>query len=293
MPPVTGKRSKLKTAALKSLREFDFTEADFAQAQDLLHKLTGMTMGARKGDLVYSRLVRRIRSTGAGSFPGYLQLVRSDGAESEHFVNALTTNLTSFFREPHHFPILGGHALRSKPQGGYRVWCAAASTGEEPYTIAIALANAYGTSSPPVRITATDLDTNVLATARNGIYDEARITSLDRSLLATHFLRGKNGKSGQVRVSAALRERIEFKQLNLLGATWPLAGPFDAIFLRNVLIYFDRPAQLKTLRRLAGHLAPGGLLFTGHSESLFYASDIFRPVGPTVYEHAAARAQRP
>jgi chemotaxis protein methyltransferase CheR len=283
---MTGKRSSPtahRPVDLREIREFPFAESDFAQACSLFEQLTGMTMVRRKVDLVYGRLIRRLRARSVHSFASYFEIVRRDPLESEQFVNALTTNLTSFFREPQHFPILRDHALKVKPKGELRVWCAAASTGEEPYSIAITLAETYGSAPPPAQIVATDLDTNVLRAAREGIYDGERIAKLDPTMLKKYFLRGKGPNRGRACVAAEIRDSVSFAPLNLLSNDWSVKSPFDAIFLRNVLIYFNRTEQLKVISRVAGYLVDDGLLFTGHSESLFYASHLFRAIGPTVY----------
>ena len=260
-------------------REFEYNEGDFARAAALFKRYTGMATLERKRDLVYSRLIRRVRLTGSGTFRVYLKKVSQDEREAEQFVNALTTNLTYFFREKHHFPILADHAACATGHR-YRVWSAASSTGEEPYSIAITLARLR----IGAEIVATDLDTNVLKTAREGMYSEAHGASLTPDVLQAYFLRGKGLNEGRIRVTEALRKSIAFEQLNLLRPDWCVRGKFDAIFLRNVMIYFDRPSQLAVLARLAEHLHDEGLLFTGHAESLFYASQLFRPVGPTVYK---------
>jgi chemotaxis protein methyltransferase CheR len=265
------------------LREVSFTREDFAQTVGLLQQLTGMVIRERKRDLVYGRIMRRLRATGTASFSEYLDRVRSDEVEAEQFVNALTTNLTSFFREAHHFPVLADHALRAKPNGNLHVWCAASSTGEEPYSIAITLAQAYGTVPPPATILATDLDTNVLHTAREGVYDVERVKNVPPDVLKAFFLKGKGENAGRVRVSRAVRESVVFERMNLLGTQFPPKRRFDAIFLRNVLIYFKREDQREVLQRIAATLADDGILITGHSESLFYAGDLFKTVGSTVY----------
>ena len=281
--PTTGRPSKLEGADLRGLREFGYGKTEFAQACALFERFTGMTMIKRKRDLVYGRLIRRLRATGETSFETYLARVERDKGEAEHFVNSLTTNLTSFFREAHHFPILAEHATRKRSGRRYRVWCAAASTGEEPYSIAMTLAQAHGLLPSPAEVIATDIDTNVLSSAREGTYSEERVASLDGSALRDFFLRGKGKHVGKVRVIEALRKSIVFRQQNLLGGRWSVNGPFDAIFLRNVMIYFDRDSQVKTLEKIHSHLADDGLLFTGHAESLFYASHLFKAVNANVY----------
>jgi chemotaxis protein methyltransferase CheR len=230
-----------------------------------------------------------LRATGLVSFAKYLDDLESGrgGDEWEAFTNALTTNLTSFFREAHHFPILAEHVQKIKEP--MSVWCSASSTGEEPYSIAITLCEAYGTLTPPAHIIATDIDTNVLTTAANGVYPIDRLDKMSPERAKKFFLRGKGDQSGLVRVRPELRQLITFKQLNLLADGWPITGPFDAIFCRNVMIYFDKPTQGKILSRFVPLMKPDGLLFAGHSENFLYVSDSIKLRGKTVYELASSR----
>ncbi|MGA7749052.1 MAG: CheR family methyltransferase, partial [Gallionella sp.] len=208
----------------------------------------------------------------------------------EAFVNALTTNLTSFFREPHHFPILAEHIAMQKGKHNVALWCSAASTGEEPYSMAMTLAETFGNFTPNVSIIATDVDTNVLATADAGIYPIERVEKLSESVVKRFFLRGTGGQSGLVRVRPELRAMVTFRQVNLLSDVWPIRGPLDAIFCRNVMIYFDKETQLKILQRFAPLLQPDGLVFAGHSESFYNAMHLFKLRGKTVYELANPKA---
>src|SRR5690606_10029877 len=187
------------------------------------------------------------------------------GPEWEAFVNALTTNLTSFFRESHHFDELVRH-LRQLDTQNITIWCSAASTGEEPYSIAIAACEAFGSLTPPVRILATDIDTNVLRTAASGVYALDRIASLSEQRRRAYFQRGSGPNAERGRVRPALQSLVTSRQLNLLDASYGLRGGFQAVFCRNVMIYFDKPTQYAVLSRMAPLLAPGGLLFAGHSE---------------------------
>jgi chemotaxis protein methyltransferase CheR len=183
--------------------------------------------------------------------------------------------------------------LREAARAGEpRVWSAACSTGEEPYSVAITAAETFGTSRPPVRILATDIDTAVLETARRGVYRDASVARLDAGVVRRHFRRGAGGSAGAIEVSEGLRERIDFRRLNLLDAAWPVQERFDAIFCRNVLIYFDRAGQRAILERLAPRLAPGGVLCVGHAENLHWARDLFAPCGRTAYR-AARPGSRP
>jgi chemotaxis protein methyltransferase CheR len=267
-------------------REFLFTSKDFERIRQLIYDHAGISLNSSKQDMVYTRLARRLRATGISSFKEYLALLENgDEAEWEAFSNSLTTNLTSFFREPYHFPLLAEH-LRKQKGHPISLWCSAASTGEEPYTMAMTAVDAFGTFTPPVSIVATDIDTNVLATAEAGIYPVERVEKLSAAVVKRFFLRGKGAHAGFVRVRPELRALITFKQMNLLSPAWDVRGPFDAIFCRNVMIYFDKDTQLKILERFAPLLQPDGLLFSGHSESFHNAGHVFTLRGKTVYELA-------
>lgn len=264
------------------LRNFELSDHDFKRVRDLIYGLAGISLSASKRDMVYSRLSRRLRSTGLGDFGAYLDVVESgDATEVEAFTNALTTNLTAFFREAHHFPIFADHLTRNGQQ--QTVWCSAASTGEEPYTIAMTAVEAFGRFDPPVRILASDVDTNVLATAQAGVYTDDRIAKLEPERVKRFFKRGSGVNAGKVRVREELRRLITFRQINLLEDKWPVRGPLDVIFCRNVMIYFDKPTQLAILERFAPLLRDDGLLFAGHSESFHNAAHLFKLRGKTVY----------
>jgi chemotaxis protein methyltransferase CheR len=268
-------------------REFTFTLEDFERVSRLIHEHAGISLKPSKQDMVYSRLARRLRATGVDNFRDYLALLESgNGAEWEAFVNSLTTNLTSFFREPHHFQLLAEHATRNKGQQPISLWCSAASTGEEPYSMAMTMVDAFGSFTPPVSIVASDVDTNVLAKAEAGVYPVERIEKLSADVVKRFFLRGTGAQSGFVKVRPELQAMITFRQVNLLGDIWPVRGPLDAIFCRNVMIYFDKETQLRILQRFVPLLHPDGLVFAGHSESFYNATHLFRLRGKTVYELA-------
>jgi chemotaxis protein methyltransferase CheR len=235
---------------------------------------------------------RLVRASGHGSFNEYLDtLERSgDAAAWQRFVNALTTNLTSFFREAHHFPMLARHLHEWRRRPAV-LWCAAASTGEEPYSIAMTACEAFDTLTPPVRIVASDIDTQVLDTAARGIYPLDRVENVDATRLRRFFQRGTRANAGMVRLRAEVRALVDFRQANLLDASWPVRGGLAAIFCRNVLIYFDRATQARIVERFAPLLDDGGLLFAGHSESLAYAHDLFRLRGQTVYDKRSRAAR--
>jgi chemotaxis protein methyltransferase CheR len=267
-------------------KEFDFafTAKDFARVRTLIYREAGIALAESKQQMVYSRLARRLRALGMNSFQTYLDDLESthDGDEWIAFTNALTTNLTAFFREAHHFPILAEHARRK--QAPLSIWCAASSTGEEPYSIAMTLCEAFNTLTPPVSIVATDIDTQVLEIAERGVYARERVEKLPPEQLRRFFLKGRGEQADRVRVRPELSQLIRFQSLNLLGAKWPIEGQFDAVFCRNVMIYFDKPTQSKILSRFVPLMKPDALLFAGHSENFMYISDAFKLRGKTVYE---------
>lgn len=266
-------------------REYDFTQQDFDRVKKLIYDHAGISLSSSKKNMVYSRLSRRLRANGMNSFREYLSFLDKAGeTEWQEFTNALTTNLTAFFREEHHFPILESHVDKRRNQPKIQIWCSAASTGEEPYSIAMAVVNAFKTFTPPVHILATDLDTNVLEKARLGIYNMDRLDKMPKEKLKSFFLKGSGAHAGSARVRSELRNLITFRQLNLLDSNWHVRGPFDVIFCRNVMIYFDKPTQYKILKRFAPLLAKDGLLFAGHSESFHHAADLFKLREKTVYE---------
>jgi chemotaxis protein methyltransferase CheR len=266
--------------------EFGFSRADFDRVRALIYKHAGISLHEGKHAMVYSRLSRRLRDTGHKSFSAYLQwLESSTGAQStqewQEFVNCLTTNLTSFFREEHHF-----HALAEdlKPLAGkpVRIWCCAASTGEEPYSIAMTCHEALGANAQ-LQICASDIDTNVLNTAKRGVYN-ADARGLDQTRLRNFFMRGTGDNAGRIRIKPELQRWIDFRSLNLMDAQWSLGEPFHLVFCRNVMIYFDAPTQRKVLERIHKVMRPHGLLFVGHSENFTESKDLFRLRGKTIYE---------
>ncbi len=273
-------------------REFEYTDRDFSLVCDLIRKRAGIALTDSKRDMVYSRLTRRLRTLGLSRFEDYLtQLLEQppDGEEWQQFTNALTTNLTSFFRENHHFEILAAQLQRLKAKGGHvDLWCCAASTGEEPYSILITACEVWGTLKPPVRLWATDVDTQVLETGSRGTYPIDRIANLTDEQKKTFFLRGTGSNDGLVRIKPALRELVEFQTLNLLDASYPRSPEFAAIFCRNVMIYFDKPMQREILAKIVLKMGPESLLYTGHSENYLHAGDIVAPMGRSLYRRAGA-----
>jgi len=262
-------------------REFVWSSGDFTRIKALIYKKAGISLHDGKHAMVYSRVSRRLRETGHGSFKSYLDwLERHDGPEWQEFVNALTTNLTAFFRESHHFDILSQH-LRGKPSHNWRLWCSAASTGEEPYSIAMTCAEALGTSGS-FHIVNSDIDTKVLATAARGVYKtESKGLSTER--LQRFFMRGKGTNAGLMKVKPELQKHMEFMTINLIHDL-PLREPFDVVFCRNVMIYFDGHTQREVLERIHRVMKPGGMLFVGHAENFSDARNLFVLRGKTVYE---------
>ncbi|MFD0738955.1 CheR family methyltransferase [Lysobacter koreensis] len=275
-------------------RVFAFDDRDFRRVCRLIHDRAGIHLNPHKRDMVYSRLVRRLRAQGLERFSDYLDLVETDpDAEAQAFVNALTTNLTSFFREGHHFEALASQLLATQRAGkDLLIWCCAASTGEEPYSLAITACEAFGTLTPPVRILATDIDTSVLQTAARGVYPIERIDALDVQRKRRFFQRGGGPNAGQCRVRPELQALVSFRPLNLLDDDYGLRGSYAAVFCRNVMIYFDKPTQYHVLQRLAPLLAPEGRLYAGHSESFNHALDLVAPCGRTVYRAATPGGRR-
>jgi len=268
---------------------FEFTEADFTNLREMVLTHTGITLAEHKRDLMYSRLTKRLRALGLTKFCDYCKFLKNDvDNELEHFTNAITTNLTSFFREKHHFEHLAQDIVPRlmdayKINKRIRIWSAGCSTGEEAYSLAIALSEVIpGIDSRDIRILATDLDSEVIQTAKNGIYPEARIEALDSQRKKTWFKKGSGELQGKIQVSPELRKLITFKQLNLMHE-WPMSGKFDVVFCRNVVIYFDKPTQKKLFERFANVMRPESTLFIGHSETLKNVSDRFELKSKTVY----------
>ncbi len=268
-------------------RDLILTDADFRRIRELIYQRAGIVLAEHKREMVYSRLAKRLRHHGLTRFSDYLAKLdhHPDSHEWETFTNSLTTNLTAFFREAHHFPLLADH-LR-KVGGPVKIWCAAASTGEEPYSLAMTLVETLGARASQSRIVATDIDTEALKKARTGVYPLDQVRKIDESRVKQFFQKGTGRRSGYARVRSDVAELVEFKPLNLLDSRWPVEGPFDVIFCRNIMIYFDKKTQADILRRFAPLLKPDGLLFAGHSENFSYISPEFKLRGQTVYTLAA------
>ncbi len=263
--------------------QYSLSDAELTKINELIYRRAGIALSDQKRDMVFNRLSRRLRTLGTRSFKDYIDVLENNpnDAEWQQFINALTTNLTSFFRESHHFPVLAQHA-RSR-QNNYSVWCTAASTGEEPLSIAITLEETLGKSLTPPRVWATDIDTEVLIKAKQGLYHLRDIDALTDEQKRNWFLRGTEQQKQMVKVKKELASCIHFERLNLIDMNWNVPAPFDAIFCRNVLIYFDQKTQLIIINRFAKMLKAGGLLFVGHSEHFGKSSGPFRLQGQSVY----------
>jgi len=259
------------------------SDVHFRRICQLIYQRAGIVLASHKRDMVYNRLVRRLRLLGLDDFGDYLGMLEANTSDAEWqaFINALTTNLTAFFREGHHFPILAEHARQKK--GEYKVWSAASSTGEEPYSIAITLADVLGEGTGRWKVFASDIDTQVLEKAQSGVFRQQELKTLSPQQLQRYFMRGTGPHEGYVRVRQELTKQVEFAAINLLDARLQTPGPFDAIFCRNVMIYFDKKTQQDILSRFVPLLKPGGLLFAGHSENFSHLSRDFWLRGQTVY----------
>lgn len=267
-------------------REFPYTEADFRFIVDQAKKYAGIALADQKQDMVYSRLARRVRALGLGSIRDYCNLLDSDRREQEigHFVNAITTNLTSFYREAHHFSHLEEQLKKARTGDRIRLWSAGCSAGMEPYTMALTCVRALkNPRSYDVKILATDIDTNILDRAKRGMYPEKDMEKVPRDLLAEYFSRKIVDGDVFYEASGELKRLITFNPLNLMGE-WPIKGPFDAIFCRNVMIYFDKPTQDTLLLRFAKLLKARGYLYLGHSESVRGLESTFRLLSNTTYQ---------
>lgn len=275
----------------EKVREFEYTPADFDFLRKLSNQHSGILVPDDKFDMFYSRLSKRLRALGFTSFKQYCQYLKNNSdTEFTEFINAVTTNLTSFFRENHHFEYLSKTVipgLLKKHAGSKRisVWSAGCSTGEEPYSLAMTLKENVP-ADWQINILATDLDTNVLAAAADGIYAADRITGIAELRLKRWFQKGVGRQANKVRVKSELKDLIEFKQLNLMQE-WPMKGYFDFIFCRNVLIYFDRETKAMLASRYCGLLEEGSYLFIGHSESLHQLQTGFSLIGNTIYRKSS------
>ena len=276
--------------------EFPLSERDFSRIRERVYAVAGISLSDAKRTLVVARLSKVVRALRLNSFDSYLDYLERHGTadDSQEFVNALTTNLTRFWREDHHFAHLVDYvgdlmkARASQSSKRLRIWSAGCSTGQEPYTIALTLLSAFPELKRwDFKILATDIDTAVIAKAASATYPDSELNGLspERTRLFDKL------SDGRIKVPAAVASLVSFKQLNLMSTPWPMKGPFDAVFCRNVAIYFDKPTQAQVFGRLGAILAPGGFLYIGHSENLGAGGAGFRLVGKTIYQSRSERAK--
>ena len=273
--------------------ELSFSDAEFAEIRAVIKDLTGINMSETKRQLVYRRIMTRLRATGIEHTRDYISYLKNgDVAELEAFANAVTTNLTSFFRENHHFEYLAENILpeiatrKASGRRRLRIWSAGCSTGEEPYSIAMTLKESLpGIAQWDAKILCTDVDTEVIKTCKAGVYARGRIDKISQRQQKRWFRKGRSTEGEMVKVDPELQALTVFKPLNLMH-DWPMTGRFDVIFCRNVIIYFDKPTQRILIDRFAEHLEDNGFLILGHSETLFNVSDRFSLIGNTIYQKA-------
>ncbi len=279
--------------------DFEFTDDDFHRIRGLILSHAGIHLGHNKRAMVYSRLGRQLRKLRIASFKEYLDHMESGtGAELAAFINSLTTNLTYFYRETHHFSALREFVQKGGLPWNSTIWSAGCSTGEEAYSIAMVLATALGSRSQVGQVVASDIDTSVLEHAERGVYPAERTKNIPPAELKRFFLGGAGENAGFVKVRPELRRLVAFRQINLHETGWAVRAPVKVIFCRNVMIYFDARARRRILERFGALLHPGGLLFLGHSENVADMGGVFRSLGRTTYlrterrvaNHGAARA---
>lgn len=263
-------------------RPFAYSHKEFEAVRQKIRQLTGINLADSKDSMVYSRLSRRLRALGHQSFQQYLTFLDTNKEETEHFINALTTNLTSFFREAHHFEALA--SFLESHSGPLTIWCAACSSGEEPYSIAMTCAEARGCLKHNISILASDIDSKMLDKAKAGIYPIAQVEKLSLARRKQFFHKGKGANSGHARVIPELRNNIQFFQENLLHNHYKVKPGIDIIFCRNVMIYFDKPTQEIILKRMLALLKPKGWYIAGHSENFSHLTHLMRPMGKTIYQ---------
>ena len=269
------------------------SDSEFRQLREFIHAHTGIALSEHKKALVCSRLSKRLRHHGLQHYSDYyVLLVEQDpeGMELMAMINAITTNKTDFFREPHHFRFLAEVVFPAYKQNPHRerplrMWSAASSTGEEAYSLAMTALEAMPSfNEQDIRILATDIDTDVLSRAAGGIYTFSQASQIPEPLLQRYFLKGQGKHAGEVMAKTLLKSLVHFHWLNLLEDPWPMQEKFDVIFCRNVLIYFDKATQQKLFQRMAGALKKDGYLMLGHSEAMHGWNDIFKPVGHSIYQ---------
>jgi chemotaxis protein methyltransferase CheR len=261
-------------------------EREYRRIRAVMRERAGIELGDAKRALCQSRLIRRLRALGLTSYAAYVAVLDDPAsAEVGELINALTTNVTAFFREPHHFDMLANEILPALGQGHWRIrlWSAGCSSGEEPWSLAMVVHELLGGRADlDVKILATDIDTQVLARARAGVYADEQVAPIAQARKKRYFARGTGANAGLWRIRDELRGLVTFNQLNLF-APWPMRGPFDVIFCRNVMIYFDTPNKQQLIRGFHGMLVHGAHLLLGHSESMPVGVEGFVGVGRTAY----------
>lgn len=265
------------------MNPLELSDKEFGQFQTMIYEIAGISMSSAKKPLVSGRLAKRVRHHGFESYDEYFRLLTKNGGDGElqMAIDLLTTNETYFFREPKHFAFMREKILPSrKPDRPFRLWSAASSSGEEPYSLAMLLSDVLGEA--PWEILASDLSTKVLDKARAGVYPLERAEGIPKNYLTRFCLKGTGSQTGKFMIARELRNRVQFRQINL-NESLPKVGEFDVIFLRNVMIYFNQETKRQVVARLTPLLAPGGYLIIGHSESLNGVTDVFKAVMPSVY----------
>lgn len=267
------------------ISNYSLSDQEFERLRSLVKDHTAIELSDAKRALVFSRFSRRLRALGLSTFGQYCDLVE-DGDETEigALATTITTNFTRFFREDHHFDFLQKSLNAYSDTRRLRIWSAGCATGEEPYSIAITLLESIPDIARwDIRILATDIDTNALHQAASGIFPEERLATVDDAIRKRWFFRGRGRNGKRVRISKDVANLISFRELNLIHE-WPMRNPFDIIFCRNVMIYFDKDFKKSLVRGFSSLQRPGDLLFVGHSENLMNISDAYAPVDRTVYE---------
>lgn len=274
------------------------TDLDFNRLRELIHAHTGIALSDHKRALMCSRLAKRLRFLNLSSYAEYfdhLTQTDAEGHELREMINAITTNKTDFFRESHHFDYLASNvfpALKLAKNRRLRLWSAGTSTGEEAYTLAITLQESFGglMNEWDIRILATDIDSRVLEAAKSGVYTQEQLQQVPEELRKRYFLKGLGENHGRVHVKPLLQKDISFRLLNLIDRHWPMHGPFDVIFCRNVMIYFSRTSQQELFERFARYLRPGGYLMLGHAEFIHGLEEIYSAVGHSIYMRREGRS---
>ena len=269
-------------------REFEFSFSQFSALRKLAHDYSGIHITDDKFEMFYARLAKRIRLLQIGTFAAYIKTIKRDKQEFSEFINAITTNITAFEREPHHFEYLK-ECIEASSKTTFNIWSAGCSTGQEPYSILINILPLCRKLRKTVNVLATDLDTDVLGVAQKGIYNLDQVKHYPLPVKKQFFLKGIGNQQGLCQVKAELRDCIEFKQLNLFYP-WQLATTFDFIFCRNVLIYFETAKKLEVIHRFSANLAKGGRLFLGHSELIPRENEDWENIGTNIYQRAGVLA---